>query len=193
MRVGLMGGTFDPIHLGHLIAADHVQEQLDLDEVWFLLAAVPPHKSGQRITAPEHRLQMVRLAVSDHPHFRVCTIEFERRGRSYTVDTLTILRQRYPEHDFFFMIGGDMVQNLPNWHRVDDLVHLVEFVGMTRPGYARQPLPPPIAAAVQYAELRLVDISATDIRERVKEGRSIRYIVPDQVRNYIEEQQLYAT
>lgn len=191
MRIGLLGGTFDPIHYGHLIAAEQVREQLSLEEVWFLPASVPPHKQDAAVTSASHRLNMVTIAVQDHPQFRVSRLELERGGRSYTVDTLTVLKDRSPEYQFFFIVGADMVQDLPNWHRIDELIQLTQFVGLDRPGYSDVKLPEPIARSVQYVTMPCVGISSTDIRNRVRTGRSIRYLVPDAVRNYIEEHRLY--
>lgn len=192
-RIGLFGGTFDPIHIGHLVAAEQVRDQLNLAQVWFLPAPDPPHKNGQTVTAANHRMQMVKRATANHPHFYVSRVEFERSGSSYTVDTMAALRKRHPQYAFYFIIGMDMVQDLPNWHRIEQLVQETEFIGLARPGYDKPSLAEPIARRVQYAEMPLLEISATAIRERVKEGRSIRYLVPESVRNYIEEHHLYET
>lgn len=193
MRIGLFGGTFDPVHLGHLISAEQVREQCNLEQVWFLPALVPPHKNGQTVTEAAHRLQMVELAIAGNPYYRASRVEFERSGSSYTVDTMAILRERHPKHTFYFIIGADMVADLPNWHRIEQLVKDTEFVGLARPGYERPQLADAIASRVQYADMPLLEISATGIRERVRTGRSIRYFVPDRVRNYIEEHRLYET
>lgn len=193
MRIGLLGGTFDPVHYGHLMAAEQAREQCELEQVWFLPASVPPHKNGQTVTDADHRLHMVELAINGHPHFRVSRVEFSRSGRSYTVDTMAALREHYPEHAFYFIIGADMVADLPNWYQFERLAKETAFIGLARPGYERVQLADPIARCVQYAEMPLIDISATDIRERVKAGQSIRYFVPERVRNYIREHHLYET
>lgn len=193
MRIGLLGGTFDPIHLGHLIAAEQVRDELNLQQVWFLPAPVPPHKHDQPVIDPTHRLRMVERAVAEHPHFRVSRVEFERAGSSYTVDTMAVLRERYLEHDFYFIIGADMVEDLPNWHKIEQLTEYTQFVGLDRPGYERPELADYIARRVHYVTMPLIDIASTDIRERVKAGRSIRYLVPDSVQQYIEEHRLYET
>lgn len=191
MNIGLFGGTFDPIHIGHLVAAEQAREQLKLDEVWFIPAPTPPHKDGCAVSPADHRLHMVQLAVADHPKFRVSRLEFERDGDSYTVDTISVLRERYPGHSFFFIVGTDMVADLPNWHRIRDLVTMVRFVGLQRPGFRRPNLPHYIADRVLYADMLAMDLSATHIRNRVKKEQSIRYVVPDCVRYYIEEHRLY--
>lgn len=193
MRVGLMGGTFDPIHLGHLIAAEQVREQMGLDQVWFLPAPIPPHKPNRSITDAIHRLNMVELAIENHPHFHVSRVEFEREGRSYTIDTMRALNERYPEHRFFFIVGADMVQDLPNWHQIEQLMKCVTFIGLDRPGYERPRLEGALARRVTYVTMPLIDIAATEVRERIRAGQSIRYLVPDRVRYYIEEHRLYGS
>lgn len=193
MQIGILGGTFDPIHFGHLIAAEHVRDQLELHQVWFLPAFVPPHKHGKTVSRATHRLNMVERAVANHPQFRVSKVEFEREGNSYTVDTMTILRERFPQHEFFFIIGADMVQDLPRWHRIDQLINMVQFVGLDRPGYERPELANNIARRVRFVTMPLVDITSTNIRKRRASGRSVRYLVPDSVREYMEEHRLYET
>ncbi|MBO8164158.1 MAG: nicotinate-nucleotide adenylyltransferase [Brevibacillus sp.] len=188
-EIGLMGGTFDPIHLGHLLAAEQAREQAGLDEVWFLPSRVPPHKQGEEITPAVHRLRMTELATADHPAFHVCSVELERSGPSYTVDTLHVLLQRYPDVRFSFIIGGDMVNMLPKWHRFDELVRMVHFIGLERPGTAadRQKFWP----YVTFVEMPQWDVSSTLIRRKVRAGLSIRYLVPDAVERYIKENGLY--
>lgn len=193
MRVGILGGTFDPIHIGHLLAAEQVREQCQLDEVWFVPTYVPPHKAGVQVTDAEQRLQMVERAIVDHPHFRVSRIELARKGHSYTVDTMQSLREHYPGDTFYFIIGSDMVADLPNWHQSERLVASTQFIGLARPGYAKPQLMDYIARRVRYVTMPLLEISATDIRERVRSGQSIRYFVPEPVRIYIEEHRLYET
>lgn len=193
MHIGILGGTFDPIHCGHLIAAEEVLDQLKLHQVWFMPASVPPHKHGQAVSDATHRLNMVAKAVANHPQFRVSKVEFEREGNSYTVDTMAILRERYPQHNFYFIIGVDMVQDLPNWHRIEHLIKMVQFVGLDRPGFKRPELPNDIAKRVQFVKMPLVDITSTDIRRRKASGRSVRYLVPESVREYMGEHRLYET
>lgn len=193
MRIGILGGTFDPIHIGHLLAGEQAREQCQLDEVWFVPTYVPPHKDGSQVTDAVHRLQMVERAINDHPHFRVSQIELDRKGNSYTIDTIQALRERYPEDAFYFILGSDMVADLPNWHRVEHLVELTRFIGLARPGFAKPQLMANIARRVHYVPMPLLEISATDIRERVRAKKSIRYFVPEPVRIYIEEHRLYET
>lgn len=196
MHIGIMGGTFDPIHIGHLIAAEQARDQAGLDEVWFMPAYRPPHKEAAPIAAAAHRLEMVRLALSSAgPHFRLCKHEFEREGVSYTYHTAIELAGRHPSWRFSWIIGADMVQFLPQWYNIDKLIRIVSFIGLYRPGFesAALELPDSIRQAVRMTEMPALDISSTAIRSMAAEGRSIRYLVPDPVFEYIKENRLYAT
>jgi len=188
-RIGLFGGTFDPIHNGHLLAAEQAREQAGLEEIWFLPAHIPPHKQRRDIATNGHRLRMVELAVMDHPFYKVCAIELERPGPSYTYDTICQLQAKYPEHHFSFIIGGDMVDILPKWHRFDELVERVRFIGLDRPG--AQVDQEQMSAYVTFVEMPRWDLSSSLIRDKVNAGRSIRYLVPPAVEHYIKEHRLY--
>lgn len=193
MKIGLMGGTFDPVHIGHLIAAQSVCEELGLDEVWFMPSSVPPHKEQAPGASPEQRWKMVCLAVEGHPCFKSSDIELRKGGVSYSIETVTMLRSQYPEHDFFYIIGADMVQYLPKWHKINELIRLVTFVGLHRPGYETgiDQLPADIRQAVRSAHMPQMELSSTWIRQRRAAGRSVRYMVPDRVNDYIEVNRLY--
>ncbi|MCA0970009.1 nicotinate-nucleotide adenylyltransferase [Halobacillus litoralis] len=184
-RIGILGGTFDPPHLGHLIMAEQALEGMELDEVWFLPSYIPPHKEDAAGSSVD-RLAMVKKAVETNEHFKVCDIEHTRKGTSYTVDTMKVLNEEYPDHQFYFIIGGDMVEHLPKWNRIDELVQLVEFIGVKRPGYDWEP-----RRFVHPVEVPQIDISSSEIRERVSRGESVRYLVPDSVYHYVKEHQLY--
>lgn len=188
MRVGLLGGTFDPPHLGHLLIAEQSREQLGLDEVWFLPAPNPPHKDGIA-TSPEQRLRLVEAAIADHESFRISRIEFERDEKSYTVDTMKELKRRYPGHEFFFLLGADSLSSLDAWHDPEELYRLVRFGAVARPG-SRYLIPE--GARVTAVDMPQLELSSTDIRKRIERGRSIRYMVPEAVRRLIEEWRLYA-
>lgn len=188
-RIGLFGGTFDPIHYGHLIAAEQARDQMQLDEVWFLPAKIPPHKQRDDIAPEQHRMRMVELATADYPLFHVTDIELHRAGPSYTVETMREIKQRYPHDHFFFIIGGDMVEMLPQWHRIEELTTMVHFIGLARPGADLDPRA--FAPYVTYVGMPSIELSSTMIRERVSAGRSIRYLVPDAVERYIKEHRLY--
>ncbi len=185
-KVGILGGTFDPVHTGHLIIADQVLSILDLDEIRFMPNGRPPHKIKETNSTNEDRLNMLQLAISDHPRFRIETIELNRDGKSYTYDTMVLLKQREPDTDFYFIIGADMVDYLPHWYRVDDLISLVQFVGVNRPGYQGKTDYP-----IVMIDIPMIHISSSMIREKIKKRESIRYLVPDKVLEYVKEHQLY--
>ncbi|WP_134687178.1 nicotinate-nucleotide adenylyltransferase [Brevibacillus migulae] len=188
-RIGLLGGTFDPIHSGHLIAAEQARDQMKLDEVWLMPTKIPPHKTRTDIADEQHRLRMTELAAADHPYFRVSDMELHREGPSYTVDTMRAIRQMFPHDEFLFIIGGDMVEMLPKWHRFEELRTIVHFIGLARSGaqYNQEA----VSSYVTFVEMPAIDISSTMIRQRVRAGISIRYLVPDAVERYIKEHRLY--
>lgn len=187
MRLGVFGGTFDPPHLGHLIVAADVHLRLPLDRVVFVPAADPPHKRGLVRTSARLRLEMVEAAVRGDDRFAVDGLELRRQGPSYTVDTLRELRRRHPDAELFFLIGADALRDLPGWHEPAEVARLATLVRMERAGDA---VPETDAAPVDVPVTR-IDISATEIRQRVAAGASIRYLVPDAVREIIERERLY--
>lgn len=187
-KVGILGGTFNPPHTGHLVIANEVLHAYGLDEVWFMPNQVPPHKTVDQPISNSDRLAMLELALSDNGYFRIERTELERSGPSYTYDTMKILKDMYKDHDFYFIIGGDMVEYLPKWHKIDELLNMVKFVGVSRPSYTTES-----PYDILYAETPQIDISSSMIRERVKAGRSIRYLLPESVREYIGERGLYGT
>lgn len=185
-KVGLMGGTFNPPHLGHLIIAKEVKEQLDLDEVWFMPDNLPPHVDKKDALAAKYRAKMVALSIQDEPSFKLEELEIKRGGVSYTYDTILELRALYPEIEFYFIIGGDMVAYLPKWYRIDELVKLVQFVSVERKGYAKQSDYPLI-----WVDILRIDLSSSLIREKIRQDRSIKYLVTREVEEYIEQEGLY--
>ncbi|EGG35912.1 nicotinate-nucleotide adenylyltransferase [Paenibacillus sp. HGF5] len=192
MKVGIMGGTFDPIHIGHMLAAECARDAYDLEEVWFMPSHIPPHKEDAGVTGLM-RLEMTAEAVADHPSFRTLDWELKRGGVSYTVDTVRELRDAYPEHDFYFIIGADMVAYLPKWNRIGELAEMLTFIGLNRPGtkLSVDDLPDFLQKAVVTAEMPLIEISSTIIRSRAASGSSIRYMVPDRVYDYIVRSGIY--
>ncbi|HZG78504.1 MAG TPA: nicotinate-nucleotide adenylyltransferase [Paenibacillus sp.] len=192
-RVGLMGGTFDPIHIGHLLAAERAAEAAGLDEVRFMPTYRPPHKTARPGADAAHRRAMVELAIAGNAAFRLEPIELERGGVSYAVDTAAALVEREPQADFVWIVGGDMVLYLPQWHRIEDVARMVTFLGLTRPGFPvdRDALPDWLRPRVELADMPALDVSSTDIRERSARGLTIRYVVPEPVRRYVEERGLY--
>lgn len=187
-KIGILGGTFDPPHNGHLIIANEVLSELQLDEIWFMPNQEPPHKKKSESVKNEDRLQMIKQAIAGNNAFRIETIELEREGPSYTVDTMKIINEQYPNHQFYFIIGADMIEYLPKWHNIDELVKLVQFVGVERPDYSHQTDYP-----VLYVDVPAIEVSSSMIRDRLKMGKTVRYLLPDSVIQYIEEKHLYGT
>ena len=212
-RLGLFGGTFNPIHFGHLRAAEEVCEALSLSRLWFIPAAQPPHKGARDLTPFEVRLEMTRLAVGDHPVMEVSDIEGRRPGKSYSIETLRLLREEFgPTWELYFILGLDAMLELPTWKDYAQLFQLCHFVVLDRPGYdrrhlgeilKREALPQfealpggagfqhPSGYKVLWQQTTLMDISATGIRGLVRQGRSIRYLLPEPVRGYIIKHNLY--
>ena len=194
MKIGIRGGTFDPIHMGHLLAAEAARDSHALDEIWFMPSHVPPHKPEAGATG-QQRLEMTEAAVKDTPQYEVLGIEMELGGVSYTIDTMRELWRRHPEHEFFFIIGADMVNYLPKWEEIEELVSKMTFIGVGRPGFQLHldDLPETLQDRVLMAEMPLVDISSTAIRRRLAKGHSVRFMIPDAVHHYIVRSGLYGT
>lgn len=192
-RIGVMGGTFDPIHIGHLVAAESALEALQLNEVWFMPTHMPPHKLQKSEVTAEQRVEMVRLAIESNEAFHLCTWEMEHGGVSYTLETVTWLQEEYPEVEWFWIIGGDMVNYLPKWNGINELMERICFIGVQRPGstWEVEELPEAWRSRIIPAPMPQIDISSTDIRTRIEEGLSIRYLVPDAVLQYSQRWGLY--
>lgn len=200
MRLGLLGGSFDPIHYGHLLLAESCREQCGLDEVWFLPAATPPHKQDRSLTPAAARIEMLELAIGGQATFRVCRAEVERGGVSYTVDTLAKLAAEDTSRQLFFLLGADSLDDLPHWREPARICELATIVVVGRPG---APTPnyavlAPLVSAARLDDIRRhqvemppLGLSSSDIRQRVAEGRSIRYRTPRAVEAYIEAHNLY--
>lgn len=184
-RIGILGGTFDPPHIGHLIIAEEARLALNLDEVWFIPTYTPPHKDNAKSDAA-HRVNMTELAVQSNPFFKLNTIETERSSTSYTVDTMQTLNETYPDYKFYFIIGADMVEYLPNWHRIEELISMVQFVGVKRPGYELKS-----KYDILTVDIPMINISSTMLRERLWDKQTVTYIVPDAVVAYIRREGLY--
>lgn len=199
MKLGIFGGTFDPVHMGHLILAELCRETLELDEVWFVPAPAPPHKSPQEITAASQRAEMLELAIAGCPHLAVSRIEFEREGPSYTVDTLRQLTDEGADRELFLLIGADSLRDLGSWREPEEIARLATIVAVNR---GRDPLPdadqlqselgPAVAQRVTPVQMPAFDLSATAIRQRVAAGQSVRFQTPRAVEAYIRENNLYA-
>ncbi len=198
MNIGVLGGTFDPIHRGHLVVAEETRARLKLALTLFVPAGQPWLKADTPISAAEHRVAMVRLALAGKPYFKLSLVEIEREGPSYTVDTLVELRaQLGTEDELFFILGRDSLAELPRWHEPSRIIELCHLVVAPRPGYPPPDLKaleasiPGISQRVMIVDSQEIDISALDIRERVGRGLSIRHLVPEPVNGYIKEHGLY--
>jgi nicotinate-nucleotide adenylyltransferase len=200
MRVGVFGGTFDPIHHGHLILAEQAREQGRLDEVWFVPAFRPPQKAGEAITRFDQRVEMLALAIAGNPVFRIDELEKERPGPSYSVDTLAELHARHPGTDFFLLLGGDALVDLPTWREPQRLLGYATLLVMARPGLTlmtgdelrgRLGLPPDAPARVEVVQSPRIEIASRDLRRRAAAGLSLRYFLPRAVEVYIAEKRLY--
>lgn len=201
-RIALFGGSFDPIHHGHLIAARAVRERLDLDQVIFLPSGTPPHKPDHPLAAPEHRLAMLKLAIAGEPGFEFSDYDLNRGGPSYTLETVTHFREILPDGvELFWIVGGDSLRALHTWYKPDQIASLCRIVTAARPGFEpgdlfelRSLLEPDHFKQVlaDVLETPRIEISATDIRRRAAAGQSIRFLVPDTVADYIRQRNLYA-
>jgi len=185
-----MGGTFDPIHHGHLVAASEAAARFDLDEVVFVPTGEPSFKQGTPVTAAEHRYLMTVVATASNPRFTVSRVEIDRPGLTYTIDTLRELRRQRPEAELFFVTGADALQQILQWRDADQLWELAHFVGVTRPGHSLSGDGLP-ADGVSLLEIPALAISSTDVRARVGRGEPVWYLVPDGVVQYIAKYDLY--
>jgi nicotinate-nucleotide adenylyltransferase len=201
-KVAVFGGTFDPVHLGHLIMAEQAREQTHLDQVWLIPAASPPHKQGWPVTPFAQRVEMLHLALAGQPDFRVDELEKDRSGPSYTADTLAELQSRHGDVDFQLLLGSDCLPDLPLWRDPASIVRRAGLLIVERPGWpvmnadalqAALCLPAGLEMRLQTIESPLIDIASRDLRKRAAAGRSLRFLVPRAVECYIREKGLYHT
>lgn len=185
-QVGILGGNFNPVHNAHLVVADQVRQQLGLDKVLLMPEYLPPHVDAKGTIAEHHRLKMLELAIEGIEGLEIETIELERKGISYTYDTMILLNERDPDTDYYFIIGADMVDYLPKWHRIDELVEIVQFVGVQRPRYKAGTSYPVI-----WVDVPLMDISSSMVRDFVAKGRTPNFMLPKPVLDYIKKEGLY--
>lgn len=200
MKIGILGGTFNPVHIGHLILAQDAMETFDLDKVLFVVCARPPHKPAALLAADEHRVAMLELALAGNPGFELCDLELRRGGTSYTVDTIRELQKQSPGDEFNFIIGSDSLPELRHWKEADALLGLCCFLVACRPGFdAEKITSETLGLSMLQTESLManmfgghqVDVSSSDIRHRAAEGMSLRYLVPAPVDLYIMEHRLY--
>ncbi len=210
-RIGLFGGTFNPIHWGHLRGGEEIREAFGLQEVVFIPAAIPPHKVMEKVIEARHRLEMVKLAIINNPYFSISSVELERPGNSYSIDTLKYFRKRDGDA-FFFILGRDAFLEIETWKNFQQLFSLSNFIVMTRPGFDKAPFPNQLPEALMstfrydqgakawfhtsghtlyFKEITFLDISSTKVRELVKKEESVKYLIPVEVEAYIKQHGLY--
>lgn len=197
-KIGIMGGTFDPVHYGHLVIAESARSEFGLEKIIFIPTGEPPHKKAYRITDAEDRYNMVQMAIADNDNFAISRIEIERPGPSYTVDTLMQLHSLHPEIDPYIITGADAIVEILTWKNVSFIAALCHFIAATRPGYSLDRLnqeinglPPVIRQKILTIEIPGVAISSTEIRKRLAENKPISYLLPGQVEKYIRQKKLY--
>ena len=193
-RIGVMGGTFDPIHNGHLVAASEVADKFSLDTVLFVPTGQPWQKADKQVTSAESRYLMKVIATASNPRYGVSRVDIDRGGDTYTVDTLRDLRTRYPDAELFFITGADAMANIVSWHKWEDMFDMARFVAVTRPGceLSEAMMPDIHECRIDLVDVPALAISSTDIRERAGQGRPVWYLVPDGVVQYISKNNLYA-
>jgi nicotinate-nucleotide adenylyltransferase len=196
MKIGLFGGTFDPPHIGHLVIADQALRQLTLDVVWFAPVGQPTHKDNHHVSQAAHRVAMTRLAISDDPRFQLRLDDVVRPPPHYSLTLLESLKAKQPSDEFVFIVGGDSLEDLPNWHRPERLLALTQLAVAHRPGATPdlshlQKKFPDLRERVMWVDTPLMDLSSTDLRQRVRNGQSIRYLVQHEVEAYIHRNKLY--
>jgi len=196
MKIGIIGGTFDPPHIGHLIIAEQARVQLGLDQVWFTPAGQPVHKHDHPVTDAGHRVEMVLRAIDDNPCFKLCRADVDRPEPHYSLDLARILRRQHPHYQWRFIIGGDSLADLPKWHQPDQMIRLMPLAVAHRPSYQpdlteleRQI--PGLSERLEWISGPMVDVSSMDLRTRVGKGWPLRYLVPDAVVDYIQRHRLY--
>ncbi|WP_413627226.1 nicotinate-nucleotide adenylyltransferase [Fructilactobacillus vespulae] len=185
-KIGILGGTFNPIHLGHLVMAQQALNQLELDEVRFMPDYLPPHVDHKDAISAIDRVNMIKLAIADNPKFNLELCEVKRKGKSYSYDTMKELTTSNSNDKFYFIIGGDMVNYLPKWYRISELLKIVTFVGVNRIGNQKSN-----EAPVLWIDSPTIGISSTDIRSQIQSKQNLKYLLPDNVITYIKENQLY--
>ncbi|WKD58854.1 nicotinate-nucleotide adenylyltransferase [Corynebacterium caspium] len=192
-RIGIMGGTFDPIHHGHLVAASEVAHRFSLDKVIFVPTGQPWQKTGRHVSPAEDRYLMTVIATASNPRFGISRVDIDRGGPTYTVDTLRDMRALYPQAELFFITGADALHNIITWRNWTELFELASFIGVSRPGYtlSRDIIPPEYRSQVFLVTVPALAISSTECRERAREGRPVWYLVPDGVVQYIAKAGLY--
>ncbi|MBI1870263.1 MAG: nicotinate-nucleotide adenylyltransferase [Chlamydiae bacterium] len=200
MRIGLFGGTFDPIHMGHLVLAEQVREEMRLDKIIFIPSAHPPHKKNETLSLASRRLKMVELAIQGNSGFEVSRIELDRKAPSYSLDTVKAFKKKYPKDSLFFILGSDSLFGMYHWYRVEELIQLCHFVIVPRPGFSLEDVKNVSLHLSQrgfkkvtryFVRMPEIGISSTEVRKKVAGGLSVRYLVPEKVFKFIQRKKLY--
>jgi nicotinate-nucleotide adenylyltransferase len=187
MKIGILGGTFNPIHIGHLILAEEVREKLGLSKIVFVPTNLPPHKDNRDVVDSKHRYKMIKFAIAGNKDFTVSDVEIKRGGKSYSIDTIHEFKNKYRASKLYFITGSDLLKYLKEWKDINKILKLVNFIVANRPGYALSKLP----GNITTLHINPLAISAYEIRKRIRENRSIRYFVPKEVYKYIKDEKLY--
>lgn len=190
-KLGVLGGTFDPIHMGHLVLAEQVREKLQLDQIIFIPSASPPHKTEQKLSPADGRFEMTKLAIEGNPYFSASDIELKRTGLSYTVETLRELKELHNDVEMYFLTGSDVLDEITTWRDPEEIYRLAKIVIAIRPGFDELDPEDSFAKKSIIIEITGVDVSSTQIREKVKRGESIKYLVPSKVEEHIRKKNLY--
>jgi nicotinate-nucleotide adenylyltransferase len=191
MRSGVFGGTFDPVHIGHLIAAEQVRQDRALDRILFVPSAIPPHKLDEEISGNEDRLAMLRLALAGNHAFELSDIELKRGGVSYTIDTLQELHGKFPDDEWFLLVGADNIREFHTWREPFKIVAIATLLVLTRPGYIPSFDETMPEDRIELCEVPEIGVSSTEIRRRIRDGRRCRYLLPDAVEEYAVRHNLY--
>ncbi|QDU07909.1 nicotinate-nucleotide adenylyltransferase [Gimesia aquarii] len=198
MRIGIFGGTFDPVHIAHLLLAEQCREQCDLDEIWFVPAGSPPHKESTGISTGKQRREMLDFAIAGHANFVVKDLELHREGPSYTIETLRQLKTTHPDDEFFLIIGADSVRDLHTWREPESILELATLIGVNRPNISlpdlselTQKFGEIVQSKILWTTMPGFEISSTDIRNRIRQNKSVRYMTPRAVEVYIYNNRLY--
>ena len=192
-KLGILGGTFDPIHMGHLVLAEQAREQFQLEQIIFIPSASPPHKTEQELSLAIHRFEMTKLALEGNRYFSVSDIELKRKGLSYTIETLRELKGLYKDSEIYFLTGSDVLEEITTWKDPEEIYKLARIVIAVRPGFDKFDPENHFAKKSVIVRITGVDISSTQIREKVRNGESIKYLVPSKVEEYIKKKNLYTT
>ncbi len=199
-KIGIMGGTFNPIHYGHLLLGEYAREQFELDKVLYMPSKKPPHKDLEKIVSDYHRIQMIQLAIADNPYFELSTLELERAGITYTVDTVSYLREQYPENEYYFIIGADSLFQFETWKNPEQILRLVHVLVATRDGIIFSKMEKQIEylrkkyqGDIVLIKFFTMDISSSIIRGRCRKNQSVRYLLPSEVEKYISNNRLYGS